>query len=109
MLFMCTGSDSASSYASNWGEEGKDGNGDGAVGREFSFFHPLFRILTLRVNLIYQACPHASFPLAQNENGDNPVVLRESIESRAFIFYGPVGGEEGDFPEEVGTLYGDRG
>jgi hypothetical protein len=89
-----------------------------AVSAFFFFFLfsslSFFPYLTPTDLVLHQACPHGSFPLPQDENDDNPVVPRESVESRAFIFYGPKPDDEekkevDDFPEEVGTLYGDRG
>ncbi|KAI0396027.1 hypothetical protein F5Y17DRAFT_420860 [Xylariaceae sp. FL0594] len=50
------------------------------------------------------SCPHASFHLPQ-DGTSGPVIPRESVESRAFIFYGP---DECDFPVEVGNVYGER-
>lgn len=48
------------------------------------------------------ACPHGAFP---NPHSGGNGLPRESVESRAFVLWAPI--EE--FPEEVGTIYGERG
>jgi hypothetical protein len=47
----------------------------------------------------FLACPHAAFELPKpHANG----MLRESIESRVFLFWTPMA----ELPEELGTIYG---
>ena len=83
MLFKCTDSDGTAS------------------GRKF------WSLLIMNLNDSKQgsslttACPHAAFPISQSGSSNLP---RESVESRAFVLWTPID----DFPQEVGTLYGER-